>query len=373
MKFLKLFCTVVMMFTFSTIFAENTTVSVKDKEGNDLSVAPGETVDMFLYIDYSSAGIDPGDFGEITGSVGLQPVITVNVQLPDGFEYVGNPVLVDGVCNYPETEKYEKVADGIYLLTNEEHYDDGVLLTTKGALLKFQVKAATAVASEEPYKGQIKAFSITDGGWNEVYGVDPDVDEPVSFNIYVKEATTVDITLANASGYNTYCCDKDLDVTSFSDAEFYVVSSVTASEATLTQVTTGIPAGEGFLIKGTGTANISVPVAATAPTATGSKLVGVTAETSIEAGNYILKSDGSSFVPCTAGKLPANKAYLPKAEVPASAKEFLMIVEDAVVTGINEVQAENSVNGPIYNLNGARVSNPQKGVYIMNGRKVIVK
>ena len=122
MKFLKFFCTVVMMFTFSTIFAENTTVSVKDKEGNDLSVAPGETVDMFLYIDYSSAGIDPGDFGEITGSVGLQPVITVNVQLPDGFEYVGNPVLVDGVCNYPETEKYEKVADGIYRKIEEFHH-----------------------------------------------------------------------------------------------------------------------------------------------------------------------------------------------------------------------------------------------------------
>lgn len=195
-----------------------------------------------------------------------------------------------------------------------------------------------------------------------------------TYTFSIKKApAAVDITLANASGYNSYCCDKDLDVSGVTDAKFYVVSSVTASEATLTQVTTGIPAGEGFLIEGSGTANISVPVAATTPTATGSKLVGVTAATSIEAGNYILKSDGSSFVPCTAGTLPANKAYLKKDDVPASAKEFLMIVEDAVVTGINEIQAENSVNGPIYNLNGARVSNPQKGVYIMNGRKVIVK
>ena len=30
-------------------------------------------------------------------------------------------------------------------------------------------------------------------------------------------------------------------------------------------------------------------------------------------------------------------------------------------------------NSPVYNLNGQRVENPGKGIYIQNGRKVLVK
>ncbi len=44
-----------------------------------------------------------------------------------------------------------------------------------------------------------------------------------------------------------------------------------------------------------------------------------------------------------------------------------------VATGINGVAAD-SVNGPIYNIAGARMSNAtQKGVYIQNGKKILVK
>jgi hypothetical protein len=42
-------------------------------------------------------------------------------------------------------------------------------------------------------------------------------------------------------------------------------------------------------------------------------------------------------------------------------------------TGINEVSAQN-VNAPIYSISGARMNgNLQKGIYVQNGRKFIVK
>ena len=43
-------------------------------------------------------------------------------------------------------------------------------------------------------------------------------------------------------------------------------------------------------------------------------------------------------------------------------------------TGISSVFASNnSSNAPLYNLQGVRVNNPQKGIYIQNGRKVVMK
>ena len=314
----------------------------------DVNVAPGSTTTYEISLEDAT----------ITTYIGG----SCTIQMPTGFTITNPKVVAARTVDHAFSAAFN---DPVYKCSLNSS-SNAFLTGTSGPIVTFDIVCDATVTPGE-YTASVTSQNIT----YKPSTLKKYKPADLTFKITVKNA--VDITLANASGYNSYCCDKDLDVSGVTDAKFYVVSSITASEATLTQVTTGIPAGEGFLIEGSGTANISVPVAATTPTATGSKLVGVTTATSIEAGNYILKSDGSSFVPCTAGTLPANKAYLKKDDVPATAKEFLMIVEDAVVTGINEVQAENSVNGPIYNLNGARVSNPQKGVYIMNGRKVIVK
>ena len=46
---------------------------------------------------------------------------------------------------------------------------------------------------------------------------------------------------------------------------------------------------------------------------------------------------------------------------------------DGDVTGINEVIVNGYATAPMYNLNGQRVMNPKKGLYIVNGKKEIVK
>ena len=45
----------------------------------------------------------------------------------------------------------------------------------------------------------------------------------------------------------------------------------------------------------------------------------------------------------------------------------------AIITGIDTIKAETIANGKIYDLNGRRVIRPVKGVYIMNGKKFVVK
>ncbi len=314
----------------------------------DVNVAPGSTTTYEISLEDAT----------ITTYIGG----SCTIQMPAGFTITNPKVVAARTVDHAFSAAFN---DPVYKCSLNSS-SNAFLTGTSGPIVTFDIVCDATVTPGE-YTASVTSQNIT----YKPSTLKKYKPADLTFKITVKNA--VDITLANASGYNTYCCDKDLDVTSFSDAKFYVVSDVSASEATLTEVTTGIPANTGFIIEGTGTANISVPVAATTPSPLTNKLEGVTAEKEITAGNYILSSDGTKFVPCTAGKLPANKAYLPSSVVPASAKEFLFIVDEAVVTGINEVKAENAVNGAIYNLNGARVSNPQKGVYIMNGRKVIVK
>ena len=72
--------------------------------------------------------------------------------------------------------------------------------------------------------------------------------------------------------------------------------------------------------------------------------------------------------------LPANKCYL---TVSSSAPDVLQIVTEAEyeeITGIEEMFSDVTEGAKvIYDLQGRRVAAPSKGVYIVNGKKVIVK
>ena len=68
-------------------------------------------------------------------------------------------------------------------------------------------------------------------------------------------------------------------------------------------------------------------------------------------------------------------AYLqfPTAAAAAGAKIYIQ-EEDGTYTAINGVEADGTIEGEgIYNLSGQRVNKAQKGIYIVNGKKVLVK
>ena len=70
--------------------------------------------------------------------------------------------------------------------------------------------------------------------------------------------------------------------------------------------------------------------------------------------------------------LPAHKAFLavPKG---ADAREFIGFEpgETTSIADNNRVTITN--NGDVYNLNGQRVAQPTKGLYIVNGKKVVIR
>ena len=73
--------------------------------------------------------------------------------------------------------------------------------------------------------------------------------------------------------------------------------------------------------------------------------------------------------------IPVHKAYAKIQGVPAGAK-VMFSFDDSSTTGIDTIDAASSDNGTdraYYNLQGQRVEHPQHGVYIHNGKKVIIK
>ena len=66
--------------------------------------------------------------------------------------------------------------------------------------------------------------------------------------------------------------------------------------------------------------------------------------------------------------LPAFSAYI---EGTLSASRLDVVFENGDVTGLTEVRGLNEEVEDYYNLNGQRVVQPTKGLYIVNGKKVI--
>lgn len=154
---------------------------------------------------------------------------------------------------------------------------------------------------------------------------------------------------------------------------YYV--SAKGAEATMTAIEVeAIPANQGVILTSeSGDAATMVPAASeTAATITGNQLGhSAGAARALTAGEgYILGTgtEGTAFYPCKAGSLPINKAYLLGTGESAIAMNF-----GNAVTGINTIAAPASAKAPIFDLSGRRVVKATKGLYIQNGKKVIVK
>ena len=77
----------------------------------------------------------------------------------------------------------------------------------------------------------------------------------------------------------------------------------------------------------------------------------------------------------TVTTIPGNKAFLVLTNAEAQAKGFVLEFEDGSTTGIETIEnsKHSTESGIYYDLQGRRVENPTRGVYIVNGKKVVIK
>ena len=159
------------------------------------------------------------------------------------------------------------------------------------------------------------------------------------------------------------------------------------SSVTLTSLE-GIPQTAGVILKGTPNTNYPLTASATTYTADNNWLERVTTDATLgqtngSAGdalryNYILANDGGVakfFKPDGTSTISKGKAYLQtKTELsaPGGARDFSIIFEDDETTGITSTKVEKG-DDSWYTLQGVKVAQPTKGIYVKNGKKVVVK
>ena len=148
-----------------------------------------------------------------------------------------------------------------------------------------------------------------------------------------------------------------------------------------------IPKQTGFILKGTAGSTVYYRAGLTGVTevdVTGNLLVGTATEQVISGAGYKYYlfgkgAKGQGFYHQTGRdgnsiKLAAHRAGLKLATSGfAPAKELIFNFDDATTTGVNTVQpAVEKKNDVIYDLQGRRVTNPSRGIYIVNGKKVVI-
>lgn len=184
----------------------------------------------------------------------------------------------------------------------------------------------------------------------------------------------------NKYGLATYCSQYPMD---FSSTQGYTAWRVTGVSnegvVSLEKITEAIKGGQGVLLynknaDGVNTSEVTVNFADgdTEYSEAQNKFFGTTAPTYVDNEEYLGLS-GNKFVKVNAGTIPAGKALLPVSVLPAGARELTFQFEDdGQTTGISD---QFTVNGEksVYDLQGRKVEKTTKGLYIVNGRKVVVK
>ena len=226
----------------------------------------------------------------------------------------------------------------------------------------YTASTASPWTAEYTYNGDASTIDITIGS---------DISYLASIAV-TYPATAVTKTISDA-GYATFYSEYPLDfsgsgLTAYiatmdgTTVKFSEVSSVPANTGVLLKLNEGVEAGEK-----------TITVAASSTDVTANVFEGVLEDTEVDGGIYVLMAGnkGTGFYKTTAEKFTvgANTAYLP-ANVVSEARTFIGFDE---ATAIEEVATATAESGKCYDLQGRRVVKAQKGLYIVDGKKVMVK
>lgn len=194
----------------------------------------------------------------------------------------------------------------------------------------------------------------------------------LDYIIIKQEAATVSVSEA---GFATYATTNNVVVPSDENVKVMTVkvnAAGTAIELNEVAANTVIPAGTGILVK--------APAGNCDFVVTSDKCTEL-AYNDLKAATADVTSDGTKFFALTKigdkvgfalvekdVVIPAGKAYLEVAKV-TPAKFFGL---DGEATGINSVKTAKA-DGAYYTLEGVKTTKPVKGLYIHNGKKIVVK
>ena len=204
---------------------------------------------------------------------------------------------------------------------------------------------------------------------------------------YVYEATATDTYTVNISnaGYATFFAHAEVTIPENVNAYYITAEGINGNSVTLTQIENVIPANTAVILEGA-EGEYTFNVSETGAAAVNSNLLkGTAVNTNITEEAYVLGNNGgvglykaqTTSVSTSGGNLNvflnnAGKAYLPMPADAEGVKSYSFRFGEGT-TGISEVKTENG-EVKIYDLTGRRVEAiTAPGIYIVGGKKVLVK
>ena len=216
--------------------------------------------------------------------------------------------------------------------------------------------------------------NYANGGKLELYRND------ISYSNYTTTVETNSLTLRAFDGKNYFATFSGDKAVKFVDATVFTVDVENGTISLNEIASKQVPANTGVLLRSTKESDVFTYIES-APAIEGTNLLKPASEQMTEGfkfyklayDNYTEKTGLGFYWGAAEGgafTVKPGLAYLavPQAQA-ANVKGFSF---DGTQTGINGVEA-TTAKGAIYNLNGQRVEKAQRGIYIQNGKKFIVK
>ena len=297
--------------------------------------------------------------------------------------------------------KAELVSDGKYRIqaytttgaTTGSWMGTYLNLQSAGGVLYFGACESTQYGNEGQNLGLWTITKEDDGfvfqnvGNNKYMGEAVASDSKVYFTCKNKYSDMTYTRTATIGNYLTICLPYDATITG---ATVYALSGVDSktspTKAYIEEVEDSkISAGKGYILKATAT-TVSAAMDATTVVATvtgNAGLVGFFDDASdtnplAPVGSYVLS--GGKWLKVVSDQQPTmtmNRAYMNVSDATeldvAPARSIRLDFEGGETTAINAIDNLQMTIDNYYNLNGQRVTQPRKGLYIVDGKKVIVK
>ena len=193
-----------------------------------------------------------------------------------------------------------------------------------------------------------------------------------NFPSFTPASADVDDATIGEDGWSTlYAADAALDFSGIQGLTAYT-ANLNGSTVTLTQVD-NVPVRTGVMLKGEPKTTYRIPRIASSDTNKG-YLIGTTQNTSYDEyaptyGIFVFDNNEFKFVKKTEGVVAARTPYVVASNDFAS----LNIVLEGEATGIKDIEHSTLNIEHYYDLQGRRVNKPTKGMYIVDGKKVVVK
>ena len=189
-------------------------------------------------------------------------------------------------------------------------------------------------------------------------------------------AHEINLTFSSA-GYLTWVATADIDFSQTEGVTAYQITEATSKKITMVEVDK-VPEGAAVMLKGSDTKTLKRTTEEVADLSD-NKMKACTDGSVTGNGNGVTNTDvyvlgngksGLGFY-MLKGTLQAGKGYLQVSEGTGNAKPNFISFEET--TGVKTVVINKDSDGEVYSLQGIRVAHPQKGIYVKNGKKYVIK